>query len=170
MDFGIAESRAGMERRFATPSTLAQQLSGLCVVTLVQIDHADSVANIRPGNGGNTGLLILSVDGGLVRWSWSLYFFIACFATQNITHAYGVSCFRDGSDRPRALLDYSYCLLHRDRCSFREHGGLCTIALARRDGFSGSFFFADGYIRQSMESIDDRDWRDLCPVLPILHI
>lgn len=55
-------------------------------------------------------------------------------------------------------------------CSFRERGDPCTVALARRDGFSGSFFFADGCIHQSIESVVHRNCPDLRPVLPILHV
>src|SRR5262249_38366883 len=153
MDFGIAGTRAEMERRFAP--TLAQQLSRLCVVILVQIAAADYVAHFRLRNGSDICRRFLSVDGGRVgRSIRTLYFFTAGFAAQSVAHAHGLSSCRDGVGRAPALLDFSHCLpLEWGRDPFREHCGLRVVALAWRDGFSGFLFFADGCFQQSMESV-----------------
>src|SRR5262245_20695521 len=124
MGFGIAERRAEMERRFAAPPTLAQQLSRLCVVTLVQIDAAVDVAYWRRCIGRD-------------NWrSRTLHFFIAGVAPQSVAHAGGLSGYRGDVDRARTLIDVSYRLpLDWGNGSFREHYGLRAVALAWRDGF-----------------------------------
>src|SRR5262245_34514429 len=119
MGFVISGTRAGLGRRFAATSTIAQQPSRLCLVVLVQIGAADYVANVRRRTGGVTGLRFLPVDGGRPRRGRTLYLFIAGFAAQSVAYSCGLSGCRDGFGRARAFVGVPNCLpLDRWRCPF----------------------------------------------------
>src|SRR5262249_54751782 len=82
----------------------------------------------------------------------ALYVFITSFAAQSIALTCGVSGYRNGVDRARAVVDvHPHLPLDRRLVSVRKRYSLCAVALARWDGLSGILFFAGGRIQPSME-------------------